>query len=127
MTTSYENALSYRQVLVTSAAQCVEYNWSADFIKSRMEAGRAYASRYTVDPEELTEEELKLLGCRVWDNTQEDKLYLLPLWLLACLPKTVNLMDISGHKVTQKDKIDNDERYGMLAYGKVVRKQEVVA
>lgn len=61
------------------------------------------------------QEELATMGCRLWDDTG---LMLLPGEWHAALPEGLALESISGKRViVGRDYIDNDIRFGCLAYG----------
>ncbi|OPH61839.1 hypothetical protein BC351_00945 [Paenibacillus ferrarius] len=63
----------------------------------------------------LTEDELKFLGFRKYSDNSEN--YLVPLWLLRCLPEGTVLRCLSGREcVVGTDEIDNDVRYGLTAF-----------
>jgi hypothetical protein len=50
--------------------------------------------------------------------TEESPMWLIPLWLLPFLPDIIETECINGTKsVLKKSEIDNDERFGCLAYG----------
>jgi hypothetical protein len=64
----------------------------------------------------LTEEEMKDLGFGVWD--EDNPMRLIPLWLLKFLPDQIETESIGGEKkILEKSTMDNDHRFGCLAYG----------
>lgn len=123
--TTYELAKMIRKAIVNRAAEVMAYtNWSDEFAASEIRGIPAWikdsANFKPLDLTELTKEELIDIGCGMWD--EESNLYLLPLWTLPFLPDEIELGCISGEtKKFKRDEIDNDCRFGCLAYG-VIKK-----
>ena len=66
---------------------------------------------------ELNIEEAKNIGFSLWSDEQPN-LYLIPGYLYKFLPEGMELISISGEKkIVGKDYIDNDTRFGCLAFG----------
>lgn len=69
-----------------------------------------------IDFTKLTREEAEELRFGKWD--EESNLYLFPLWLVPIIPEGLEVTGISGCKYKyEKDKMDNDIRFGCVAYG----------
>lgn len=72
---------------------------------------------------ELTPTQAYELGFRKWD--EEDNLYLIPLWLYKALPDGLEVTSIDGDKlIVGKDYLDNDIRFGVLAFGIKLKEEE---
>lgn len=102
------------------AESAVYTKWSNEFARQYVaEFIEKQRQLYDFDPYQMTLDELKELGFGQWD----DNLYLVPLWLHPFLKSGVKLTDIGGGSmaVSYDEKgqcnIDNDTRFGMLAYG----------
>lgn len=66
--------------------------------------------------------ELKKLGCRPWEKNQKGTLMLFPFDWYEKIPKGFSIVDISYRKEKfVPGKTDNDQRFGMLAYGVLVK------
>jgi len=75
---------------------------------------------YPLDFSEFTEEELKILGFAYFDKD----LLVAPKWVFPYMKEGQTLTSISGSKVVVgKDYIDDDTRFGRIAYG--ITKQEL--
>ncbi len=71
--------------------------------------------------ESMTVQELLDLGCRWWDKAT--RLMLLPEAVFRQLPNGTQLRSITGRTVTKgRDPIDDDTRFGLMAYGLFVKK-----
>lgn len=70
-----------------------------------------------IDFTKLTIEEAKELRFRKWSDEMPD-LWLFPLYLVPLIPEGLDITYISGEKGKyQKDNMDNDIRFGVVAYG----------
>lgn len=111
------NVANLMTYIINEVACTMEYSWSNDFSHEDL---RGYYENVQkemsmIDFAKLTEQELKFLGFRKFSKDCER--YLVPLWLLRCLPNGTKLVDIMGRTVTVgEDKIDNDVRFGCTAY-----------
>lgn len=113
--THYEMATGIRAKILESAAEALVYNYIAGFTDC-VEHIKALKDFKPVDINALTQQELSDLGFRDWD---ENGLALIPLWLLPFISETFTGACINDSKVkvfVTKD-IDNDNRFGVLAYG----------
>lgn len=73
-----------------------------------------------IDWKNLTLEEAKELRFRRWD--EESNLYLIPIWLYPMIPGDLELTSIGGTKAFKED-IDSDTRFGMLAWGVILKEE----
>ena len=122
--TTYERCCAIRRMIINIAAEVMAYdNWSSDFAASQIrkfpkelakgEGGKNY---FEIQPSEMNEEQLKDLGFGRWSD--ETPMHLIPLWLFPFLADGIEVETITGKKkVFKKSEMDNDNRYGCLAYG----------
>jgi hypothetical protein len=121
MSMTYSQVQTLRSRFLTHAAESAQYaSWSNDFARTNVAEFIAMERKLCrFDPHALTLDQLKELGFGHWD----DDLLLIPLWLHPFLEAGIVLKDIGGGYVTVtydengKCSIDNDHRFGMLAYG----------
>lgn len=102
-------------------AETVQYtSWSDEFcIKEIREATDTMLNilKKYVDWDNLTREEARELRFMQWDEELPD-LYLLPLYILPILPVGTKLTTIGGEEIVYDGtNVDNDIRFGCLAYG----------
>ena len=66
---------------------------------------------------------LVLLGFREWGR---GNIWCMPLWIFSIMPNNISFegVDIFGSKHTINNKIDNDTRGGLLAYGIVIETKD---
>jgi hypothetical protein len=122
----FSNARNY---LIIRAIEGVVYDWGADYseknIKEHLEklknnkdiTKERFDILFTL-PKHL----LDVLGFGTWDDETEYKLMLIPLWLFTLMPKDYKFI---GGCITEDeqpynytvDQLDNDNRFGCLAYG----------
>ena len=112
---AFANACSIRARVLWTAAEINQYKtWNPEFCVKEINTTFSKFSKVVVDPNDLSEEEMVNLGFLQF----EDGFYLIPLWLINNLPETCFLTCIDGEsRVFNKNEIDNDNRFGMLAYG----------
>ena len=124
---TYEVAKNIRRIIVNSAAESMNYlSWSADFVASQI---REIPERLKkadwfspINPADLTEKEMLELGFGKW--SEEDPKFLIPLWLFPFLTEEVDCGCIDGEKrIQKKSEMDNDHRFGFLAYGVMPKKE----
>lgn len=108
--------------VVNSVAETESYSsWSDEF--SRKETANALkVARDTisenVDFTKLSGEELGQFGFRKWSDEELPGVYLIPLYLYPCIPDGTVLTCIDGKEYTKGvHDIDNDVRFGCIAYG----------
>ena len=119
--TTYELAKRYMQMHCAKLAELIEYDWSDAFKEKELskfiddlQAMEGY--RY-IDPNNLTKDQLLDLGGRLWSDDNGDYI-LIPLWLKAHLPTVFNGSCLGApEKLLKTSEIDNDHRFGCLAYG----------
>lgn len=67
---------------------------------------------------ELSEQNLKKLGCQIWNKENGKVHWLYPTEWYNHIPDGVEIIDISGNKeIFKHGETDDDMRYGALAYG----------
>ena len=119
MTTTYKICKDIRRALLTLLSECAIYKtWEDSFaIQEVRNAPDKVLARYgTIDPNDLTLEEMKDLGFQRWSD--DNPMMLIPLWLYPFLPNQLECECINGEKgIRSKERIDSDHRGGMLAYG----------
>ena len=77
-----------------------------------------------IDFAKLTIEEAKVLRFKRWSEEQPN-LWLFPLWLVPIIPEGLEVISISGKKYRyEKEKADNDIRFGCVAYGIEIKESE---
>ena len=112
-----QNCLTW---LVNRVSETNEYNWGDDFKASenRKNFNTFYEElKKHIDFTKITVEEAKELRFQRWDEEQPD-LWLFPLYLVPIIPEGLEVTFISGEKAKyEKDKMDNDIRFGCVAYG----------
>lgn len=70
-----------------------------------------------IDFNNLSEQEAKELRFGKWSE-EDPTLYLIPIWLFPILPVGTKLTCINGDEIVYDGKnVDNDVRFGCLAYG----------
>jgi hypothetical protein len=72
---------------------------------------------FKIDPTDLSFEEMIELGFGSW--SEESPMRLIPIWLFPFLADEFKSESISGSKHSKLSEIDNDHRFGCLAYGVV--------
>lgn len=76
-----------------------------------------------IDFNNLTVEEAKELRFGKWD--EDSDLWLFPLWLVPLIPEGLEVTTISGETIKYDKNMDNDIRFGCVAYGiKIKDKKE---
>lgn len=104
----------------THVAETVQYkNWSDEFCRKEIQtATMDFLStiRKHIDFSKLTREEAYSLGFGRW--SAENDLYLIPLYLLPIIPIGIELTCIDGQKIIYDGtNVDNDVRFGYIAWG----------
>lgn len=117
--THFDVANWIREQIATEMSMFYIYNWSDEYklskineFESRIKSTKGY---FDIDPRKFTYEEMIKLGFRRW--SEEDKLMLIPLWLLPFLIYYIPTVCIDGIKYYHKEAVDTDHRFGCLAYG----------
>lgn len=102
-------------------AETVQYtNWPDEFCRGEIKRATdrfVNELKKYIDFNNLTKEEAQELRFGKWRDDEPD-LYLVPLYLLPILPIGTKLICINGDEIVYDGKnIDNDVRFGCLAYG----------
>lgn len=112
-----QNCLTW---LVNKVSQTIIYNWADDFkVGENNENFETFYEELKkhIDFTKITVEEAKELRFQRWSEEQPD-LWLFPLYLVPIIPEGLEVTFISGEKAKyEKDKLDNDIRFGCVAYG----------
>ena len=119
MRTEYEKCQIIRSAIVNRASEVINYNnWNDEFATKHIRElpDRLIEQIGKVDITQLSASEMKELGFGRW--SEENPMFLIPLWLLKFLPDEIESTCIDGEKTVLKtSEMDNDHRYGCLAYG----------
>lgn len=101
--------------------------WGKEF--SYEEVIRSYerikdqAKEIVGNPVDLSDEDLKNLGFKKWDEDSEIRL--IPIWAYDLIPDGTELTSIGGSKTVKgTNEIDLDVRFGCIAYGFVPKAPE---
>ncbi|HDY66219.1 MAG TPA: hypothetical protein ENH85_00355 [Candidatus Scalindua sp.] len=66
----------------------------------------------------MSEENLRKMGCQLWDNENGVKHWLYPHEWYGYIPNGTEIINISGKKeLFEQGKTDDDIRFGALSYG----------
>lgn len=107
---------------INAITEVAEYNWNTDFkLKTIKETRESLKNglKKAIDLPHMSVMELISIGFQRWhiEETNEDIL-LLPLYMYGTLRNGTEVISIFGErKIVGKDRIDNDNRCGCLAYG----------
>ena len=124
--TNIDKAKSIRNHMLSTAAQCWSYNWNTEFQASELKsaATRCHTQIGRVDISGFTAADCADFGFGLW--SEETGLRLIPLWLFSFIENGVELTSINGEKKVVSssyndrecpDYIDNDVRFGCVAWG----------
>lgn len=107
----------------SKASEPIQYNWSADFSISELKESNSYMlkelSEIIGDWKDINIDTAEILGFRKWSD--EENLYLIPLYLFPIIPIGLEVKSILGNIVVNDGtNIDNDNRAGLLAYGIII-------
>lgn len=116
------NCLTY---LANRVSETTQYeNWSDKFCRKEIkEASQKFVEEIKnhIDWNNLTEEDCKELRFDKWD--EESGIYLIPLYLFPIIPIGLKVYCISGEEIVNDGtNLDNDIRFGCIAYGIKPRK-----
>lgn len=122
--TTYEKCQAVRRAIMTRAAEVMNYTrWDDKFAANQIRETpeRLIKEIGKINIAELTASEMQDLGFGVWSD--DTPMRLIPLWLFPFLPDEIECESISGTKTVLKtSEMDNDHRFGCLAYGIVPTK-----
>jgi hypothetical protein len=130
--TTYEVCRWIRKAIVNRAAQVMAYaSWSDEFATQeirdfpknvrdnetdKLGEGEVFQSAFGIQPSDLTDDEMLELGFGKWE--EGNPIRLIPLYLFPFLADEMEIEDINGEKsIMKKSDMDNDQRFGCLAYG----------
>lgn len=110
--------------LANHISQCNEYKgWDAEYKIKELEEGFKIFNnslKKYIDFENLTVDEARELRFSKWSD--ESDLWLIPLYLKPLLPTGLKVTTIDGEVLeVGKDYLDDDIRFGVLAYGIVIK------
>lgn len=110
-----------RRCLLTRAAEVYSYtSWNEEDCAGRIREFPEWVlglnGFFRIQPEDLTEAEMNELDFGRWE--EGNPMRLIPLWLLPFLADEIQCTTIGGSRSVRKRKeLDNDHRFGYLAYG----------
>jgi hypothetical protein len=119
--TTFEKCQVVRRIIMNRTAEVMSYtNWEDDFAVRQIREIPADLLEQSpelggIQPSELTDAECDNLGFSLW--SKENPIRLIPLWLLPFLADEIKTTSISGTDVFRKADMDDDNRFGCLAYG----------
>ena len=117
--TTYEKCQAVRRAIVNRAAEVMNYtNWSDELAAKQIrEISEVLADKIgKINIAELTAPQMDDLGFGRW--SKDNPMRLIPLWLFKFLPDEIESECIDGTKAVLKTaEMDNDNRFGCLAYG----------
>ena len=126
MESTFEIVKNIKSIIISTTAEVMNYtSWSESFAVSQIRDIPAHIRKADwyrdINPAELTKDEMQILGFGRWSN--DNPMFLIPLWLFPFLVDEIECKSINGDTVTRKTDMNDDNRFGCLAYG-VVPKTE---
>jgi len=118
---TFEKCKRIRSIILRRAAEVISYKWDAEFAVSTLGEIETNLRKkediglYDIQPSDLTATEMEELDFGKWTETSE--MMLIPLWLFPYLADNIIVNCIDGTTVMKKSEMDNDNRFGCLAYG----------
>lgn len=114
--------------IMASTAFEYQNHWSPEFtlseIKNRYEALKNSSWFTPINPSLLTKEQMGQLMFNPWED-KEGSIMLIPQYLYQFIEEGVPVMCIDGEaKLFTREGIDNDHRFGCLAYGVIPATEE---
>jgi hypothetical protein len=117
-----EIAQTIKIALLTTVSEVIAYkkSWSEEYSLKTLynfpeRIKQAEWFRF-INPYNIPKEELFSLGFRLW--SEEDKMLLIPLWIVQFLDRSIECVDINNNTDKLSNFIDdNDNRFGCLSYG----------
>lgn len=106
--------------LANRVSETTQYeNWSDEFCRKEIKkASQKFVDEMQkhLDWDNLTEDDCKELRFGKWD--EESGIYLIPLYLFPIIPIGLKVYSISGDEIVNDGtNLDNDTRFGCVAYG----------
>jgi len=129
---TFEKCMNIRQFIMNRAAEVIVYggkgSWSPEFCFEQMTAfvekqKKNSPDYYQIQPSELTSEQMDTLRFGRW--SEDDPMRLIPLWLFPFLADDVRVRCIDGSETLKKADMDDDHRFGQLAYGVLPADHEI--
>lgn len=117
----YETACTIKNIYLKVLAELTTYNWSNDFkvseVDNLVDRIKSYNWFKEINPNKLTKNNIISLGGMEFSENSD--LVLLPLWMLPFITETFAGADINNGDIRtiNKKNVDNDNRFGCLAYG----------
>ena len=118
--TTFEVLFNLRNNIANKMVQVnITKEWSLDFKLSTIESAyreyQDYVERMAFKPDvrSLTNDQMQALGFGLWN--EEKGLMLIPLWAIPFI-EDIEVESITGGK-KMLSKVDNDTRFGCIAYG----------
>ena len=123
--TTFQKANAIRRSILIRVGESLSYKtWSNDFrltniedIHKTLEKWEEESGILKIDPTDLSFEEMIELGFGSW--SEENPMRLIPIWLFPFLADEFKSESISGSKHSKLSEIDNEHRFGCLAFGVV--------
>jgi hypothetical protein len=113
----YEN---YKTMVTNKVSEINAYSWSDEFCRKELKKCQEQLYEYftEIDYTEFTPTELKKLGFNMWDDEEEDVLYLAPIWVVDTIKQGSLLHTISGDPITVgMEELSKESRNGASAFG----------
>jgi hypothetical protein len=121
---TYEKCQAIRQMIMNRAAEVMAYeSWGDDFAAKQIRKfpeelaeHKNGGDYFGIQPAKMNDAQLQELGFGRW--SEGNLMRLIPLWLMPFLADEIETECIDGKKkLTKKSEMDNDNRFGCLAYG----------
>jgi len=123
---TFEYCKALQDSLLERAASSIVYDsWDTDFRVKHLTdiLNLKWVKGNKVDPTVLTEAECDELGFKVWND--DNPMRLIPMWLWPFLADEFHCTSILGEECYSKADMDDDSRFGCLAYGILPQKDRV--
>jgi hypothetical protein len=122
---TFEKVKAIRTLLLNKIGQTLAYkNWSDEFKMSEINEIPTIVKKwekndgsFSINPNELSSEQMDELNFGNWSG--ESPIKLIPIWLFPFLCDEFECESIDGDKYTKLSQLDNDQRFGYIAYGVV--------
>ena len=113
----YEN---YKTMVTNKVSEINAYSWDDEFCRKELKKCQEQLYEYftEIDYTEFTPTELKKLGFNMWDDEEEDVLYLSPIWALDTIKQGLLIHTIGGNTTTVgMEELSKEHRNGATVYG----------
>jgi hypothetical protein len=110
---AYEKLDGYKTQMAQAAGKLYP-RWGADFFKKELmeSIAKLKIPEGEIDFTELTEQEMRLLGFKDWNEHH----LLIPIWLFRLLPDSLELFSPLSYSFKTAGTADDDIRFGCVAY-----------